>query len=52
MEQEYYTTHCRMGTWLVGVTLGYVLNALQGTTVKMSKVSVCIIVELFDSACF
>lgn len=38
MELVYYTTHCRMGAWLVGVVLGYALHGMRGKSVKISKV--------------
>lgn len=38
MTTTYYPTHIRMGAWLVGVLLGYILHNLKGKSIKVPKV--------------
>lgn len=38
MTSTYYPTHTRMGAWLVGVILGYILHDLKGKSVRIPKV--------------
>lgn len=40
MELTYYPTHCRMGAWLVGVMLGYVMHERRGRPVEIARVCV------------
>lgn len=37
MEKIYYATHTRMGAWLVGIILGYILNKTRETEIQISK---------------
>lgn len=39
MIKTYYPTHTRMGAWLVGVLLGYVLHNLKEKSIKLPKVN-------------
>lgn len=38
MITTYYPTHTRMGAWLVGVLLGYILHNLKGESIRVPKV--------------
>ncbi|XP_058817531.1 nose resistant to fluoxetine protein 6-like [Topomyia yanbarensis] len=40
MTLTYYPTHARMGAWLVGVVLGYILHETKGRRFVMSKLAV------------
>lgn len=46
MSLVYYTTHCRMGAWLVGVYAGYVLHSIRGKSVIIPKV-ICFSPEIY-----
>lgn len=37
MKKIYYPTHTRMGAWLVGVVLGYILHSYRGIEIHLSK---------------
>ncbi|XP_055547729.1 nose resistant to fluoxetine protein 6-like [Wyeomyia smithii] len=42
MSLTYYPTHTRMGAWLIGVILGYVLHATKDRQVEMSRRTVAL----------
>lgn len=39
MVKTYYPTHIRMGAWLVGVLLGYILHNFKGKSIKIPTVT-------------
>lgn len=39
MYETYYPTHTRMGAWLVGVLLGYILHNSKGKSMTIPKVN-------------
>lgn len=38
MRYIYYATHTRMGSWLIGVILGYILHTTKYSKTVLSKV--------------
>ncbi|KAG4075102.1 hypothetical protein HA402_013497 [Bradysia odoriphaga] len=40
--KTYYPTHTRMGAWLEGVLLGYLLYKLKGKSIKLPKILIAI----------
>lgn len=46
MTKTYYPTHTRMGAWLVGVALGYILHNLKGKALKIPKVKIRISIKV------
>lgn len=40
MKITYYPTHVRMGAWIVGILVGYILHQIRGRRVILSKVNI------------